>query len=52
MITEDTKNVYIITVQYSPILDEEARKALEVAVDLVTTSSQGSAGDIQKFTVD
>jgi DNA/RNA-binding domain of Phe-tRNA-synthetase-like protein len=49
MITEDTKNVYIITVQYSPILDEEARKALEVAIDLVTTSSQGSAGIIQKF---
>ncbi len=49
MITTSTENVYIITVQYSPILDEEAKKALEVAVELVTTSSQGSAGAIQKF---
>ncbi len=49
MITEDTGNAYIITVQYPPISDEEAKKALEVAVDLVTTSSQGNAGDIQKF---
>ncbi len=49
MITEDTQNVYIITVQYSSISDEEAAKALEVAVDLVTTSSQGRAGAIQKF---
>jgi DNA/RNA-binding domain of Phe-tRNA-synthetase-like protein len=52
MITESTKNVYIITVQYSPIIEEEARQALEVAVDLVTTSSQGSAGAIRKFTVE
>ncbi len=52
MITERTKDVYIITVQYSPILDEEARQALEVAVDLVTTSSRGSAGAIRKFTVE
>jgi len=51
MITEETKNVAIITVQYSPISDEEAAKALEVAIDLVTTSSQGSAGTIQKFSV-
>jgi len=49
MITEGTRNIYILTVRYLPILDEEAKKALEVAADLVTTSSQGSAGDIQKF---
>jgi DNA/RNA-binding domain of Phe-tRNA-synthetase-like protein len=49
MITESTENVYIITVQHPPISDEEAQKALAVAVDLVTTSSQGSAGAIQKF---
>jgi len=49
MITEATKNAYIVTVRYSPISDEEARKALEVAVDLATTSSKGRAGDIQKF---
>ena len=49
MITEETQNVYIITVQYPPISDEEAIKALEAAVDLVTTSSRGSAGAIQKF---
>ena len=49
MITEKTKNIYILTVQYSPISDEQASKALEVAVDLVTTSSQGRAGDILKF---
>jgi DNA/RNA-binding domain of Phe-tRNA-synthetase-like protein len=52
MITAETKNVYIITVQYPTISDEEARNALAVAVDLVTTSSQGSAGAIQKFTVE
>jgi len=49
MITEDTGNAYIVTVQYPPISDEEAKKALEVAVDLVTSSSQGNAGDILKF---
>ena len=49
MITAETQNVYIITVQYAPISDEEAIKALETAVDLVTTSSQGSAGAVQKF---
>jgi DNA/RNA-binding domain of Phe-tRNA-synthetase-like protein len=49
MITESTDNVYIITVQYPPISDGEAQKALAVAVDLVTTSSQGSAGAIRKF---
>jgi DNA/RNA-binding domain of Phe-tRNA-synthetase-like protein len=49
MITEGTTNAYIITVQYPPISDEEAMKALEVAVDLVTTSSQGNAGDVKKF---
>jgi len=49
MITEGTKSVYILTVQYPPILNEEARKALEVAVDLVISSSQGGAGGIEKF---
>ena len=49
MITEETQNVYIITVQYPPISDEEAIKALEAAVDLVTTSSRGSAPPIQKL---
>ena len=52
MITEETKNVAIITVQYSPISDEEAAKALEVAIDLVTTSSQGRSGAIRKFSVE
>jgi DNA/RNA-binding domain of Phe-tRNA-synthetase-like protein len=52
MITEGTKSVYILTVQYLPILDVEAKKALEVAVDLVTTSSLGSAGAIGKFSVE
>jgi DNA/RNA-binding domain of Phe-tRNA-synthetase-like protein len=33
-------------------LDVEAEKALEVAVDLVTTSSLGSAGAIGKFSVE
>lgn len=49
MITEDTKNVYIITVQHPPISDHDATRALEVAIDLVTTSSQGNAGAVQKF---
>jgi DNA/RNA-binding domain of Phe-tRNA-synthetase-like protein len=49
MITEDTENAFIIAVQYPPISDEEAKTALEVAVELVTTSSQGNAGDILKF---
>ena len=49
MITGETQNVYIITVQYAPISDEKAITALETAVDLVTTSSQGSAGAVQKF---
>jgi DNA/RNA-binding domain of Phe-tRNA-synthetase-like protein len=49
MITENTYNVYIITVQYLPISYEEVTRALEVAVDLVTASSQGNAGIIQKF---
>jgi DNA/RNA-binding domain of Phe-tRNA-synthetase-like protein len=49
MITEGTKSVYILTVQYPPILDEEARKSLEVAVDLVINSSRGEIGDIEKF---
>lgn len=49
MITEETKNAYIITVQYFPISDDEPKRALEIAVDLVTTSSQGSAGEILKF---
>jgi DNA/RNA-binding domain of Phe-tRNA-synthetase-like protein len=52
MITEGTKSVYILTVQYLPILDEEVKKALEVAVDLVTTSSLGNAGAIRKFSVE
>jgi len=49
MITEETKNAYIITVQYFPISDDEPKKALEIAADLVTTSSQGSTGEILKF---
>jgi len=49
MINEETKNAYIITVQYFPISDDEPKKALEIAADLVTTSSQGSAGEILKF---
>jgi DNA/RNA-binding domain of Phe-tRNA-synthetase-like protein len=49
MITEGTKSVYILTAQYLPILEVEAKKALEVAVDLVTTSSLGSAGAIGIF---
>ncbi len=49
MITEETKNAYIITVQYFPISDDEPKKALEIAADLVTISSQGSAGEILKF---
>lgn len=49
MITEETKNAYIITVQYFPISDDEPKRALEIAIDFVTTSSQGSAGDILKF---
>ena len=49
MITDSTQDVYIITVQYPPIKDEDAKKALEVAVDLVTASSQGCAGPIRKF---
>lgn len=49
MITEKTKNAYIITVQYFPISDDESKKALEIAADLVTTSSQGRAGEILKF---
>ena len=52
MLTAETQNVYIITVQYSPISDEEAAKALEIAIDLVTTSSQGKAGAVRKFTVE
>ncbi len=49
MITEETKNAYIITVQYFPISDDEPKRALEIAVDLVTTSSRGGAGVILKF---
>jgi DNA/RNA-binding domain of Phe-tRNA-synthetase-like protein len=49
VITEETKNAYIITVQYFPISDDEPKRALEIAVDLVTTSSQGGAGEILKF---
>ena len=52
MITEETKTVYIITVQYFPISDDEPKRALEIAVDLVTTSSQGGAGDILRFEED
>lgn len=49
MITGSTQDIYIITVQYPPIKDEDAKKALEVALDLVTTSSHGCAGPIQIF---
>jgi DNA/RNA-binding domain of Phe-tRNA-synthetase-like protein len=49
MITEETKNACIVTIQYFPISDAEPKKALEIAVDLVTTSSQGKAGEILKF---
>jgi hypothetical protein len=52
MVTEATKNVYILTVQYFPILEEDAKTALEAAVDLVTTSSQGSAEAIRKSSIE
>lgn len=49
MITLETKNVYIFTAQYPPITDTDVESAFNLAMEIVTTSCKGSAGQILEF---
>ena len=48
MITEETKNIYVFTAKYPPITEEHVKESLDIAKEIVTTSSCGeniSSGD-------
>jgi len=49
MITLNTKNIYIFTVKYGIISDQNCIDALNTAKELINMSSKGEAGEIFKF---
>lgn len=50
MITEDTRNILVFTAVNAPIEEKDVLEALEIAAQIITTSSGGEKrGDIIKF---
>lgn len=49
MIRLETKNLVVFTAQYPPITEENVKEALTLAVQIVTTSSKGTASTIFKL---